>query len=223
MKSKMHITLIIVLVSLSVIIGITSLFILPDIIPVHYGPDGSADRYGSKFEALIFPIMSIIIGIGMTISAKYYSKKENNRKYNEKAMYIVCECLLSVLLVLFVYFLYAQYNNVENLYSLKINIGSLTLIVFGLLFVITGNIMPKVKRNSVIGMRTPWIMNDDDSWKRSQRFSGFTLVIGGIIMTVCGFFVKGAAGMFILLSITAVMIIVSLIYSYRISKHSEKN
>ena len=223
MKTKVHITIIIILVSLSVIIGITSLFILPDIIPVHYGPDGSADRYGSKFEELIFPITSILIGICMPISAKYSSKKKNNQKNNEKAIYIVCECLLSVFLVLFMYFLYAQYNNVENLYSLKFNIGSLTLIVFGLLFVISGNIMPKVKRNSLIGMRTPWTMKNDDVWKRSQRFSGFAFVIAGIIMTVCGFFVTGVACFFVLLSITAVMVIVSLIYSYRLSKTTDIN
>ena len=121
------------------------------------------------------------------------------------------------------YFLYAQYNNVENLYSLKFNIGSLTLIVFGLLFVISGNIMPKVKRNSLIGMRTPWTMKNDDVWKRSQRFSGFAFVIAGIIMTVCGFFVTGVACFFVLLSITAVMVIVSLIYSYRLSKTTDIN
>ena len=99
MKTKVHITIIIILVSLSVIIGITSLFILPDIIPVHYGPDGSADRYGSKFEELIFPITSILIGICMPISAKYSSKKENNQKNNEKAIRMPLVCIFGAVYV----------------------------------------------------------------------------------------------------------------------------
>ncbi len=222
MKNKKHIIFIGILISVSVIIGIVSMFILPDIIPVHFGPDGSADRYGSKFEALIMPAVSLLMGIFLIVFGKISSKKDNDGKNNEKAMYITLESVLSVLVAMNLYFLYAQYNNIENLYSLKINIGSLVLVLSGLLFIITGNIMPKVKKNSVIGMRTPWTMKNDDVWKKSQRFSGFAFVIAGIIMVVCGFLVKGAAGLIILLSIIAVTIIVSLIYTYRIS-HETNN
>ncbi len=222
MKNKKHIIFIGILISVSVIIGIVSMFILPDIIPIHFGPDGLADRYGSKFEALIMPAVSLLMGIFLIVFGKISSKKDNDGKTNEKAMYITLESVLSVLVAMNLYFLYAQYNNIENLYSLKINIGSLVLVLFGLLFIITGNIMPKVKKNSVIGMRTPWTMKNDDVWKKSQRFSGFAFVIAGIIMVVCGFLVKGAAGLIILLSIIAVTIIVSLIYTYRIS-HETNN
>ena len=34
---------------------LTALLFLPDSIPVHYNAAGAADRWGSKYEMLIFP------------------------------------------------------------------------------------------------------------------------------------------------------------------------
>lgn len=44
---------------------------LPDQIPAHFGTDGEVDRYGSKLELLLLPIIAVVLWIGLFILEKY--------------------------------------------------------------------------------------------------------------------------------------------------------
>ncbi|ARD48573.1 hypothetical protein SporoP37_10750 [Sporosarcina sp. P37] len=44
---------------------------LPDRIPTHFGPDGEADRYGSRMELLLLPFIAAVMWAGMTALEKY--------------------------------------------------------------------------------------------------------------------------------------------------------
>ena len=57
----------------------------------------------------------------------------------------------------------------------------------GILFLIIGNYMPKLKHNSYMGIRTPWTMYDDENWRASHRFCGKLSVILGFAMILCAF------------------------------------
>src|SRR5699024_4530676 len=59
---------------------------LPSEVPAHYNALGEVDRWGSKWEMIILPIIAIIIWIGMTVLEKYphvytyiYLTKDNIR------------------------------------------------------------------------------------------------------------------------------------------------
>ncbi|GIN73716.1 hypothetical protein J14TS2_41910 [Bacillus sp. J14TS2] len=45
--------------------------LLPDQVPAHYNAAGVVDRWGSKGEMLILPIIGIVMWIGMTILERY--------------------------------------------------------------------------------------------------------------------------------------------------------
>lgn len=44
---------------------------LPDRIPAHFGADGDVDRYGSRLELLLLPIIGVVMWVGMWILEKY--------------------------------------------------------------------------------------------------------------------------------------------------------
>ena len=50
--------------------------LLPDQIPAHYGADNQVDRWGNKYESLIFPLLTILFGFFMMAMAKYAAKQE---------------------------------------------------------------------------------------------------------------------------------------------------
>ena len=54
---------------------------LPKKIPAHYGFDNQVDRWGSKYEALLFPVVSILMG--------YCGRQKRKRQFpfasNEKS------------------------------------------------------------------------------------------------------------------------------------------
>lgn len=47
----------------SVVITLFSLLFLPDIIPIHYDSSWKIDRYGSKFELLLIPGVTILLSL----------------------------------------------------------------------------------------------------------------------------------------------------------------
>ncbi|WP_438600084.1 SdpI family protein [Faecalibaculum rodentium] len=56
-----------------------------------------------------------------------------------------------------------------------------------LLFLIIGNILPKIGPNSVIGIRTHWAMESEDAWNYTQRQGGRLMVLASLVMLLCCF------------------------------------
>ncbi|WP_304758288.1 SdpI family protein [Faecalibaculum rodentium] len=56
-----------------------------------------------------------------------------------------------------------------------------------LLFLVIGNILPKIGPNSVIGIRTDWAMQSEEAWNYTQRQGGRLIVLASLIMLLCCF------------------------------------
>ena len=56
-----------------------------------------------------------------------------------------------------------------------------------LLFLVIGNILPKIGMNSVIGIRTHWAMESEDAWNYTQRQGGRLMVLASLVMLLCCF------------------------------------
>ncbi len=68
MKAKK--TVYYILMYLPFVIVLIALPYLPEKIPAHYGFDNQVDRWGSKYETLLFPIISLLMGYFLLGMAK---------------------------------------------------------------------------------------------------------------------------------------------------------
>ena len=61
-----------------------SLFFLPDSVPMHFDINHQVDRWGSKYEMLILPIIVLILGAVFIFVGKSLAKNEEhgNNNYN---------------------------------------------------------------------------------------------------------------------------------------------
>ena len=95
--------------------------------------------------------------------------------------------------------------NVDKMADLLPNSGNLvSILVFGgcgVLFILLGNYMPRIKQNYTFGCKTPWALNDEHNWNRTQRMGGIVFVVIGVVFMVAIPFsrVLGETGMLILL------------------------
>ena len=188
---------------------------LPDQIPAHYGFDGQVDRWGSKYESFLFPVITIGMGLFMLAMARIAARQESNGQNNEK----ICITTGLVLIIWFnimnCYMLYTSFTKSENLYSLSFDISQIECILLGVFMIILGNVMPKLKQNSIIGLRTTWSMKNDAVWKKCQHFGGISFIISGILCVAAGFAVHGVACLFWMLGIICVDAAVCTYYSYK--------
>ena len=68
--------------------------------------------------------------------------------------------------------------------------GALVLGGCGVLFVVLGNYMPRIKQNYTFGCRTPWALSDEHNWNRTQRMGGIVFVVIGIAMLLAAVFAR---------------------------------
>ena len=118
-------------------------------------------------------------------TAKYFSKNEENGSNNENVCIVAGMVSLALFNAMTGYFLYADFNSIENLSSIALDINQLLFGLLGVSMIILGSIMPKLRMNAVVGLRTVWSMKNEATWKKSQRFGGISFIAGGaIIITV---------------------------------------
>lgn len=169
--------------------------ILPDEVPMHYDINGSVDRWGSKYENLIFPVLIIAMAAFWFFMIRFFEKKGKTAKEdkdraqaesNVKVMNIVAVVNLLMFTAMQCYFLYGEYNVAKNDLT-EFDVGRVSCILIGLFMVVAGNYMPKTNKNSTIGVRMSWSMYNDVTWKKSNRFGGIIMMIIGLatILTGC--------------------------------------
>ena len=204
----------IALVLLSFVMAGIFLAIAPDQIPAHYNLHGDVDRWGSKYEFTILPVMNLLFGSIMALIARFERKK--GRDINEKVVLMMNVWVLALFNILWAFFMWKAVD-FENLGS---GIGQLPikafLMILSATFIPLGNILPKARRNAVLGLRTKWSMANDWCWQQSQRMGGYIMVSTGIVGVILSALLPVEwAGCALLILIVA-MIIGCCIASYRI-------
>ena len=158
------------LMFLPLVVVLIALQFLPEQIPAHYDMNNQVTRWGSKYETLIFPVITVLFGYFMLAMAKLSSKQEENGSNNKNVCIVTGIVSLALFNAMTVYFLYADFNSIENLSSIALDLNQLVFGLLGVAMIILGNIMPKLRMNSVVGLRSVWSMKNETTWKKGQRF-----------------------------------------------------
>lgn len=110
------------------------------------------------------------------------------------------------------------YNGMARLISMDADSENLFMAVTyfgtGLLFMIIGNYLPKVKQNNTIGIRVVWTLQDEENWSATHRFSGKLWVASGVLCMLCGLFGESIAALVLYIVSIMAAAIVSILYSY---------
>ncbi len=216
MKTKKILFYILMFLPLAAVL--ISLQFLPEQIPAHYNAAGQVDRWGSKYEALIIPALTIVLGCCALLVVKLAAKHEESGRNNARVCVVAGITVLALFNAMTGYFLYTAFQKTEDLSISSFGILHIWMGLIGLSMVITGNIMPKLRMNSIIGLRTVWSMKNELSWKKSQRFGGISMIIGGIATIAACFLAEGSACVAWSLGILILITIVDVFYTYIISK-----
>ena len=198
------------------VIGTVVFLILsPDRIPVHYNFAGEVDRIGSKYENLIWPGFAVGMGVFFLLMARMPRKK--GEKTNEKVLMIAGVCTLIFFTLLGFYFMQKalRYNPQAAPQVSFDDLNRFVSVGIGALLVVLGNIMPKMRRNALFGLRTKWSMANDNVWQKSQRFGGITSVIAGFTMIILALLIPGIWNVLVMTIVIVVWLILCIVASHR--------
>ncbi len=185
-----------------------SLYMAPCItkIPTHWNAAGEIDGYSGKaFGALFVPILTIAMYLLMLFLPKADPLKENYQ-YFEKQYYVIR--LMLVLFMAGVFFF-----TFLTVVGKKLNIMYFMVSFLSLLFIFMGAVMPKIKRNYFVGIKTPWTLQSDEVWIKTHKFAGKTMVAGGVLAFLTIFLPSATAFSFFIL-IVLLSALLPVLYSY---------
>ena len=200
-KYKRTLILTTLVLLIPMIVGLLLWNKLPDPMPSHWNIHGEVDGWSSKSFA-VFGLPALMIALqwvclfACTADPKY---KNYNSKMLRLALW-VCPCI-GLLLSALVYPAAMGYT---------VPIEVIMPLVMGVLFVVTGNWLPKCQQTYTMGIKLPWTLSSEENWNATHRFGGKVWVIGGIVAMVTSLI----GSFWLLMVILAAMVILPTIYSY---------
>ena len=200
---------------------------LPETVPVHFDAAWNADRWGSPYELFLLPALLLVLAAVWTAVLSRLEKKAAEAEddkvragalTNRKAIGIAGISLTAVLTLLQAWLLFVVSRAAEPGGEVTgAGLERLPFILVGLLFVVMGNIMPKTRRNGLIGFRVSWSMYNDETWRRVHRFGGRAMVLTGILVMIAAAAIPSPlAAIIVLLAFLTGALIVTLVYARRV-------
>lgn len=206
MKNKTRIFVSTLLTLAPALIGCVIWNQLPETMVTHWGADGVADGYSSKaFAVFALPaIMAAANLLCMLASGLDPRQQEQNKKAANLIFWIMPIISFTSCGIFFAISL-----------GKTMDIPMLLCLSMGVLFLIIGNYMPKVKQNSTLGIKISWTLVNEENWNRTHRFAGKLWVIGGVAILLMIFMPDKWVIPGVLIT-TLLMCIAPVLYSYRI-------
>lgn len=157
---------------------------LPDTVPIHWGFDGQPDGWGGKSSILFTASLPFAMLLLLAVLPRMDPKGKNFQRF--QPVYRIFLILLTVFMC------GVSWLSELTVYNVLPSGGSLvnTLVMggLGLVLLVLGNYMPRIKQNYTFGCRTPWALNDEHNWNRTQRMGGIVFVVMGVVLLLVSVF-----------------------------------
>ncbi len=190
---------------------------MPDEVPIHWNWAGVADGFGPKWSSLALGLLPLGLLLLFRVLPAIDPKGENFAKFRPIWNGVVLATVLFGCAI-------GWLSELAVFGILKDGSGAAGLLVggsIGLLFIILGNYMPRIKQNYTFGCRTPWALADEHNWNRTQRMGGFVFILIGAATLISGVFsgLMGPMGStFVLLGTTLLGCVWIYLYSFLVFK-----
>jgi uncharacterized membrane protein len=179
---------------------------IPSEVPNHWNLQGEVDGYGGKFSALLLmPLIATGVYLLM-LGLPYIDPGRANYERFATPYSILRVTILGFLAVCHVVMQFIAFGY-------QVNMNAVMFVSVGVLMLILGNMMGKIRPNWFVGVRTPWTLSSKASWTKTHRLAGRLLMVVGLLSIITAwstssfiFWVNGAA--------LLVTVIWSVAYSY---------
>ncbi|OGY46494.1 MAG: hypothetical protein A2744_03545 [Candidatus Buchananbacteria bacterium RIFCSPHIGHO2_01_FULL_44_11] len=205
------------LIALSVVASFYFYANFPDQVPIHWNYQGEIDDYASKeFGAFFFP--ALILGIYLMFLFIPFLDPKKERYQDFRKAYHVFKAAIIIFMVL----IYG-YTGLAGL-GYDIPIATVIPSAVGILCIIIGNYLGKIKTNWFMGIRTPWTLSNDEVWNKTNRLGGKMFIVMGLIMVFAPLLqMNSEIFWWIFIVSIAVVAIIPIVYSYILYRKIEKN
>ena len=201
----------VILTFLPILLALCVVWYAPETIATRFDFEGNVVATGSRWTILIFPILILLFsGLMKWIDDKGLVGSQNKE---------ISRYIFRLTLLLFNAIAFFQFVLILTGVSVGTQKVRFLAFLIGLFMIFIGNVSPKIKEtNKHFGFRVPWIMNNDEAFRKTQRFFGFASMVSGVIFILISLFAGNKLALFLVSIVLVLTIGITMVYSYKISK-----
>jgi uncharacterized membrane protein len=183
---------------------------LPARVATHFSIDGKPDAYKDKsaLPGIVVFLTLLNLGMYLLLSNLYKIDPKKAAKLSKDTMQKIGLGIVLLLTIITVLIIYSAMNN-------GFKIDKIIFPLVGLFFAYMGNMMHSVKPNYFVGIRTPWALEDEETWRKTHQLAGKLWFIGGLIIAIGALVLNHKSTFYLLVAITLVITLIPAIFSYR--------
>ena len=184
-------------------------------VPLHWGIDGTPDRYGPAWEGLFMPpgVMALVLGIFSIL--KWIEPRQENLQKSLPARGGIALAVVLMMLVL-------QAGTIAIALGNEVPMVRLVLFAVGLMLTVMGNFLGKTRSNFFIGIRTPWTLSSDDVWRKTHRLGGKLFMVAGLLLATGSWFLAEANLEYLVIAGVVPAALIPVLYSWWLWRQESK-
>ena len=175
---RFWLSILLIIIQLTFALWVSSFLEADAKIPSHWNFRGEVDGYSGKWVGLfLFAGINILVLLLMVFMPHYSPRYKNApQNFNE-----IIPRLTNILILFFA---------LIHIYTLAISAGFLQmninfiLYLMGIMFIMIGNILPKLPSNFFAGIKVPWTLTSEENWQKTHKFAGYTFSFAGLLMII---------------------------------------
>lgn len=149
----------------------------PEQIPVHWHISGRVDRYGGKFEGLLLlPLLALGLYLLLLFLPRIDPRRANYARFRNAYLTVRVAIFLFIALIYGFMLLWIG--------GTRLNPSVVVPAMIGVLFVVLGIPMGKIRPNWFVGIRTPWTLTSELSWRKTHRLGRWVFILVGVVFLI---------------------------------------
>ena len=145
---------------------------LPETMATHWDFSGNANGWSSR-AATVFGLPLFILALHLVC---FYAESRETKKNRNPVLRTVLLWFCPAVSLL------GGAITLGTGLGYEMHISTVVPVFVGLLFLILGNYLPKIRQNRTVGIKLPWTLQSEENWTRTHRLSGFLWVLCGLVM-----------------------------------------
>ena len=179
---------------------------LPARIPIHWNLHGEVDRWGGRGGAFLLPaIATALAGLMVFVLPRIDPRRANWEKFSDELRIVVNVILL--------FMAWIEAVTLGAALGWEVDTGRAVLGGAGVLLVVIGNYLPRIRSNFFFGIRTPWTLTSERVWRETHRVGGRAFVAAGVVMVLASLAPAPFADVAAMTAV-ATAVVVPIAYSY---------
>ena len=187
---------------------------LPEHVPSHWNVEGEVDGRMPRFPGVfLLPAAALGLWLLLPLLRKVDPRRDNYERFDE-TFWLVVNALLAFMAALHVVTLLAAVGVLEDVSRWIVGL-------LGIMLIVLGNYLPRVRSNWWMGVRTPWTLESERVWRETHRLAGRTFMAAGVL-ALASVLLPRAVGFWVMMGGLMLAAVVPVAYSYVLGRREHR-